>query len=338
MLDVIVVGGGLAGTTLAWHLKRSGYAVMLVGDGAPGASQAAAGLITPVTGKALRAEPDYARLLASACEHYRAVEASVNSQFLEAQDVRRQLSSAKERNAWAQQGALGIPYTDTTDVNDQITLRCAYRLDVRRYLATSRSAFEAQGSFITEHVDDDDLAPSKQYVDLPRLGLRARHVVFCRGAAERDSTLFAGLTWRCAKGEVLRVTAAQPMPAYRLHGNGIWLSPLDERSYLLGATYSWDVLDNKTTAEAKDILLKKATQLVPASLRVVEQFAGVRPIVAGRRPVAGAARQHDRLHVLNGLGSKGALLAPFVARCVAGQLFGDTPIPRRYAWRTRGAA
>jgi glycine/D-amino acid oxidase-like deaminating enzyme len=50
--DYLIVGQGLAGTSLAWHLKESGKKILIVGDSSlPSSSKVAAGIFNPLTGK-----------------------------------------------------------------------------------------------------------------------------------------------------------------------------------------------------------------------------------------------------------------------------------------------
>ena len=54
--------------------------------------------------------------------------------------------------------------------------------------------------------------------------------------------------------------------------------------------------------------------------------AAVRPIVHGRKPVLGRHPDHPSLAVFNGLGSKGALHAPWCAAQLAGHLLDGCPL------------
>ena len=48
--DVVVVGGGLIGSSIAWRLAAAGRAVrMVVGEPAAAASRVAAGMLAPIT-------------------------------------------------------------------------------------------------------------------------------------------------------------------------------------------------------------------------------------------------------------------------------------------------
>ncbi|MFL2623860.1 MAG: FAD-dependent oxidoreductase [Flavobacteriaceae bacterium] len=46
----------------------------------------------------------------------------------------------------------------------------------------------------------------------------------------------------------------------------------------------------------------------------MQQRAGIRPTVIDRRPLVGQHRVHKNLYILNGLGSRGVLVAPTVAK------------------------
>lgn len=67
--DVVVVGGGIVGAAVAYHLARAGVATVVVDDARPGhATRAGAGIVCPVT--ATVGEPRLVDLAFSAADHY----------------------------------------------------------------------------------------------------------------------------------------------------------------------------------------------------------------------------------------------------------------------------
>ena len=46
---------------------------------------------------------------------------------------------------------------------------------------------------------------------------------------------------------------------------------------------------------------------------MVNQVAGIRPTVIDRRPLVGAHEIHSNMYVLNGLGTRGVIIGPYVA-------------------------
>ncbi|MEL6868556.1 MAG: FAD-dependent oxidoreductase [Pseudomonadota bacterium] len=347
-VDVVIIGAGLAGTTLAWQLRKLGVTFAIIDDGRLGASHVAAGLITPVTGKALRVQPDYARLLRSAQHLYRHVEQTTGCPLLDVQTTVRHLTDAKSQSVWQQRGALGIAYADATPAgaNDEqslrvpsLTLRCTYRLNVPQYLAASRAVWQAMGAYRRGAPNDAQIA---QALAKPEHGLHcadgriaAKYIVCCRGAFDRHSPWFNGLRWRCAKGDLLQIQSEQPFAPIRVHASGLWLCPTASHSAMLGATYSWDVLNNAPDADAQRFLLDKAPALTANPITVTQHLAGVRPIVGGREPVIGSVPDQPNLLLCNGLGSKGSLLAPQVTGQLARYLARGTPIAAQFSLQQR---
>jgi glycine/D-amino acid oxidase-like deaminating enzyme len=105
--------------------------------------------------------------------------------------------------------------------------------------------------------------------------------------------------------------------------------------YCFGATYSWAVMDDAPTAPGRDELTSRLGELIRTPFEVVGHTAGVRPIVAGRKPVLGVHPDNPRLVVFNGLSSKGSLSAPFFAEMLAAHLCDGTPIDPEVDVRNR---
>ena len=52
------------------------------------------------------------------------------------------------------------------------------------------------------------------------------------------------------------------------------------------------------------------------NLKLSDQRAGIRPTVVDRRPLVGQHPNHKNMHVLNGLGTRGVLVAPSMAEAL----------------------
>ena len=88
---------------------------------------------------------------------------------------------------------------------------------------------------------------------------------------------------------------------------------MESDNYLVGSTYEWTDKTNTPTSKAKSQLLEKLELLISCSYEVVNQRAGIRPTVSDRRPLVGCHPNHNRMYVLNGLGTRGVMIAPYVA-------------------------
>src|SRR5436190_1596500 len=98
-LDFVIVGQGLAGTTLAWQLRRRGQRVLVIDhEGGGSASRIAAGLVTPVTGKRLAKSWRWDELFPAAVTFYRSLEAEIGGAFFHQRPAVRLFADEAERD------------------------------------------------------------------------------------------------------------------------------------------------------------------------------------------------------------------------------------------------
>jgi glycine/D-amino acid oxidase-like deaminating enzyme len=135
----------------------------------------------------------------------------------------------------------------------------------------------------------------------------------CEGAAGLIAGRLGG--HRCAKGEILTLRATGWRADRISIGGGGWLVPLGDGIFKAGSTYVWDRLGGEPTPEGRARVEEIARLLGGADFEVTAHEAGVRPIVRKSQPVIGPL--DDGRIVFNGLGSKGSLYAPGVARRLA---------------------
>src|SRR5690606_14158882 len=67
------------------------------------------------------------------------------------------------------------------------------------------------------------------------------------------------------------------------------------------------------TEEAKNELLEGLEGLIDCPYEVIEHFAGIRPTVKDRRPLVGPHYKYKNIYLLNGLGTRGVLLGPYLS-------------------------
>ena len=95
--------------------------------------------------------------------------------------------------------------------------------------------------------------------------------------------------------------------------SSVFIIPIGEDLYRIGATYKWKDKTNNPTEEAKSELLEKLGELIDCDYELVDHIAGIRPTVTDRRPLVGQHPLHANLYVLNGLGSRGVMIGPYAA-------------------------
>jgi glycine oxidase len=307
----IIVGQGLAGTCLAWALWQRGEKFQLIDDGLGGSSRIAAGMINPITGKNFEPSWRIGEFLPEALELYAAVGKFLSRQLWFPYPVVRLAATAKE---WQKiSGKLDSPWVERVVEPPAgwvgaVRLHGGGRLDTRAFLEGSREFFMAQGRYtFAENFTDGGSA----------------QMIRCEGAAG----LLAGRygPHRCAKGEILTVkTKAWNEEEIRI-GAGGWLVPLGDGYYRVGSTYEWHELDALPTAKGRARVEEIASRLLGTDdFEVTAHDAGVRPILRRSQPLIGPLATGEWM--FNGLGSKGSLYAPGMARQLAAWLVdGEEP-------------
>ena len=137
-------------------------------------------------------------------------------------------------------------------------------------------------------------------------------IIFCEGYQSKHNPWFGTLPVDSTKGEILTVETeglsheeSLNRKCFTLHtGNG---------RYKVGATYDWSDKTNTPTAAGKQELVDKLAELISCDYEILQHFAGVRPTVKDRRPLVGTHPEYPQLHVLNGLGTRGVMLGPYLA-------------------------
>jgi glycine/D-amino acid oxidase-like deaminating enzyme len=191
-------------------------------------------------------------------------------------------------------------------------IKTAAQLDVRTFIQATRRHLAAENALCDAPFDYGRVRPGADEVCWNYVC--ARYLVFCEGYRLPQNPFFNPIELNPAKGEILTLAAPGFRSEQILQG-GKWLFRSFGGEVLAGTTYRWDRLD-ETISEAARIEIEEGVRFFfSGHYRVTAQRAGVRPVTrADNRPIAGLHPLHPRLAILNGLGSKGALQAPFAAR------------------------
>jgi glycine/D-amino acid oxidase-like deaminating enzyme len=114
------------------------------------------------------------------------------------------------------------------------------------------------------------------------------------------------------------------LPETRIINRGAWLLPRGNGEWRAGSTYEFDL--DRPMEESLAELREKLGGLLRVPFEIGEAQRAVRPIIKHRPLILGRHPAHARVGVLNGLGSKGVLRAPFFTRMLAEHLLDDKPL------------
>ncbi|MGA0155429.1 MAG: NAD(P)/FAD-dependent oxidoreductase, partial [Flavobacteriaceae bacterium] len=167
----------------------------------------------------------------------------------------------------------------------------------------------------------------------------ADRVIFAEGFGLKQNPFFNFLPLQGSKGELLTIYAPE-LDLQPVLKSTVFIIPLGDHYYRVGATYDNHRLNNLPTEEARSYLLERLRKFLKVDFEVVSHVAGVRPSVSDRKPLVGRHPQHAQLSVLNGFGSRGVMIAPFAAQALYRNLFEGVALDleldiRRFAERSR---
>ena len=329
--SAIVVGGGLIGLCCAWRLVRSGVQVTLL-DAAPEAreaSWAAGGMLAPHHERLSHCE---------ACDEdlWRLGVAGLRcwSDLADELGVRERIDLHLDGGLVPGHGidppqvaALG---GGCVPVPVWMRAEVAYwlpggRVDPRRSLVALRWALVAGGAAMRYGVSVQRIAPGLVVANGQHL--TAESVVLAAGAwtpALAESTGLH-LDGSPVKGQMLRLGAADGVMDRFVHAPGSYLIPRRGQGVVVGATMVESGFDKGEDQQAIERLASNARALVPAlaAAPVLEHWTGLRPRLAGGRPLIGPVA--PGLVLATGHFRNGVLLAPITADLVAGYLGCGTP-------------
>jgi glycine/D-amino acid oxidase-like deaminating enzyme len=322
--DVIIIGQGIAGTVLSEVLHTRGLRVCLFDSPLEGrATHAAAGLVNPVVLRTTTPSWRAQELLAVAGAFYREMEQRYDARFWNPVELLALFPSAKEAGIWRarmkdpdlarmiSEGPVSDPaVADLPQPFGVGVVRRSAWVDVRRLLAAHRAHWLAEGRLVERLVASNDVVHMDDGV---RIGdATAPLLVRCTGAFAAELPVVP------VRGEGLTVRAEGLRLRSAVH-RGVFMLPVGDDRYRVGATFAWDEPWSGPTEEGRRWLLDRVQRVVSRAMEVEEHWWGVRPTTRDRRPLLGRTAPHEA--VLNGLGSRGVLLAPWCAQHLAAHLF-----------------
>ena len=320
-----IVGQGIAGTCLAHELLYRGGDVRVFNSRSMhSASLRAAGVINPITGRRFVKTWLAEQLIPLAKSYYRRIEGLLGVDLIEERRILHALDSPYMEENWALRtgderyeafmgGIIEHPYPGLLKPEHFAVVRGGLQIDITTLIDRSRDLFKNSGAYIDQvfepsNVDDNEL------------------IIFCEGEAIRRNNLFEPLENMYAKGEAL-VCDIPDLPAGDIIKNGIVIAPYRDGLFWVGATYVRDDSMPVPTQEGRETLAKGLENTLSCPYKIVDHLAGVRSTTVDRRPYVGRHPNHENVYLLNGLGAKGASLAPFCAQLLCDLLESGKRVP-----------
>lgn len=318
-VDYIIVGGGLAGCTLAYKLSLLNKKIILFSQEEQGqASKVASGIANPMVLKTLNKVWKADELMSISAKYYQKTEAELAEKFIRKIDIMRLFSSHYAFNEWiAKTSYLHIKNVVKTELDKDIIndygygiLTDCYWLDTKKYIYVLEKKFNNYGILRNEKPDYMHIkinADGIQYKEI-----HAAKIIFCEGAFAVNNPYFPQKALKPVKGEELTIRYAGNLN-YAIKKN-LMLLPLNSQQAKIGSNYEWNYtnpLPNNNTATTFTNELKKMLRI--NTVEIINHEAGIRPASNDRKPLVGQHPEFKNIYFLNGLGTRGVMLAPYLS-------------------------
>ena len=335
MLDYIIVGFGLSGLAFAEILEEHRHSFVVFNDKSQRSSRVAGGLFNPVILKRFTLAWKANEHLRLALPFYKNLEDKLNQKFIHDVKVLRRFNSIEEQNLWfqaADKPKLDQFLSDKLIPNTNEALDIPYRygrvmetgkIDTATLLDAYSELLDKKYRLRNETFQYDALKIKEDCIEYN--GIKAKHILFAEGFGLKNNPFFAYLPLYGNKGEYITIRC-EKLQLEEAVKSSIFIIPLGNDLYKVGATYNNEDKTPNATSSAKEELIKKLDLFLKVEYEIIDQVAGIRPTIRDRRPVVGNHPKYFQIHILNGLGSRGVLTAPYSAKQLYNYIEKEEPL------------
>ncbi len=323
MLDYLVVGLGLAGTCFCEILEEHKKSFQVISDSSQQASIVAGGLYNPVILKRFTLAWKAEQQMQESIPFYSRLEEKLQIKLDYPLRVFRRFASIEEQNLWfeaADKPGLSTFLSTKIIENKNLGIDASHgygevkrtgRIDTFKLLESYANYLSDQKLLIPDSFNHSLLEIRENHVKYGTL--KAKKIVFAEGFGLKANPYFNYLPLNGTKGELLTIKCPE-LQEKNVIKSSVFIIPLGEDQYRVGATYKWKDKTNMPTKQSRQELVDKLKTFLKHDFEIVGHVAGIRPTVTDRRPLVGMHPKHQNLYVLNGFGSRGVLIAPYAAR------------------------
>lgn len=360
--DVAVLGGGIVGVNAALRCTLAGAKVALVDAGFEGkASDAGAGIVSPVGLGGNEASQEWSALVASAISHYGRILALLDDARMtdvgfgkvgeivvasRDQDLPRLDELLARLRTFAEAGIpvgevkriggdeLGRAWPEFRRDLEGISIENIARMDGRRMCAAIGKLAEQKGARCVTGKGgirlNGDRSVSLTVDDAP---LKANKVVLATGSWSQPllDELGVRMSVQPVRGQIVHLQLADKATDRRPVINtfeGHYFLGFPDGRVVVGATHEPEAgFEVRVTAGGVHSVLDKTLRVAPglAAGTLLETRVGLRPRSRDGYPIVGRPRSTDNAIVATGLGAWGLTLGPMIGEIAAEQALGLSP-------------
>ncbi len=322
MIDYLIVGSGLAGISFAETAMQNQKSFLIIDNHSQSSSLIAGGLYNPVILKRFSEVWQAEQQLEILNQFYQKLESKLNIKVDFKIPILRKFFSVEEQNNWfaASDNKMLTPFlsldlvkTKYAGINSPFdygeVLQTGY-VDTKLLLDVYKKYLLENKLLIQETLDYQSIQFNDDFIEYKQI--KAKQIIFAEGFGLHANPYFNYLPLDGTKGELFIIKAPE-LNLDVIINTSVFILPLGNDLFKVGATYNWQDKTNIPTEDGKKELLDRIHEILDCEFEIMDHFAGVRPTVRDRKPLIGTHPKFPQLHILNGLGTRGVMLGPSMA-------------------------
>jgi glycine/D-amino acid oxidase-like deaminating enzyme len=337
--DTIIIGQGICGTWLSFWMERAGADFIVIDEDRNGtATKAASGIINPVTGRRMVKTWLADELLPFAFEWYSEMGREPGLNFIFQTRLIDFFSAPDRRLSFEKRAEEFESYLDWPGDENEWRhyfnypfgfgiVSPVYQVNLQLLLNTWRQQLIEKGKLLALRFNAGDMNIDGGHVVYNDIS--AKRIIFCDGVGVMDQPYFKMLPFAFNKGEAL-VINVPGLPQQNLYKKGSVITPWQNGLFWVGSSYNRDYTDEFPTKEFYEETCRWLSVFLKLPFTVEKHLAAIRPTTVERRPFAGMHPQFEQVGILNGMGTKGVSLAPFVSKQLCDYILEGKPLMKDF--------
>lgn len=323
MIDYLIVGCGLAGISFSEIALKNNKSILVIDDNSQVSSRVAGGLYNPVILKRFSEVWKAEEQLNLMEDFYNKIELELKIKVNFKLPILRKFFSIEEQNNWfaASDKPLLAPFLSTKLIFNKFSgidspydygevLHTGY-VDTALLLDKYHEYLIENNYLLKESFDYSKLIINDDFLEYKNY--KAKNIIFAEGFGLHANPFFQDLPLDGTKGELFVIKAPE-LNLDVIVNTSVFILPMGNGFFKVGATYNWKDKTDLPTEEGKKELVERIKEIINCDFEIVSHFGGVRPTVRDRRPIIGTHNKYTSLHILNGLGTRGVMLGPAMAK------------------------
>ncbi len=317
-VDFIIVGQGIAGTILAFEILKRNKSIHIVDQYLENSSsRIALGIYNPLVlkwfTKSWNAEIQI-NALQKFCNDF---EEKFSIKINHYKNIHKFLDSNYSINNWFEKQASpnrkdfmenDLKYLDGIEKPFGVVLNSGW-VNIKLMLDTFRS-FLIEKKYLKEsRFLYDKIKIKNDHIEYE--DVISKHLIFCEGSSVLKNPYFNNLEFKMTKGEIIHFES-KDLKIKEITHSGTILIPISNDIYYAGATFNWNTNNLFCSKDSEIEIIEKIKKIKKFNYKLIDHKVSIRPSVIDRRAIIGRHSKHRNLYLLNGLGSRGILMTPYL--------------------------